>query len=41
MNNLVYNIPVYSDKIREEIGMWEYIFKTPLTNREFNEEELK
>ena len=35
------NVPVNSDKTKEELSMWEYVFRPPLEEREWNEAELK
>lgn len=30
-----------SDKIKEEIGMWDYVFRPPLNERDFTDQEMK
>ncbi|KAL4481803.1 hypothetical protein ABPG74_007892 [Tetrahymena malaccensis] len=38
---LACNVPAVSDKVKEEMGMWEYVFRPPLQERDFTEQELK
>ncbi|EGR28464.1 mycbp associated protein, putative, partial [Ichthyophthirius multifiliis] len=42
MNNIINNIAVFSDKSREELQMWDFIFRIPQENQSFfSEDELK